>query len=43
MYVNDRINVEFEWMDFPEIGLAHGPKIEISKKWMGFPVKRSGS
>ena len=24
--------MKFAWMNFPEIGLAHDPKIEISKK-----------
>ena len=29
------------WMNFPEIGLAHAPEIEISKKyWMSFPEIR---
>ena len=29
------------WTSFPEIGLAHAPEIEISKKyWMSFPEIR---
>ena len=30
-----------DWISFPEIGLAHAPEIEISKKyWMSFPEIR---
>ena len=27
-----------DWMSFPECGLAHDQKIEIAKKWIGFPA-----
>ena len=30
--------IKFLWMNFPEIGLAHTPEIEIRRKnWMSFP------